>query len=516
MNTKILTYQQYNSKLSPVPPINWTYDSQTYNKLELNYPTAFDKSNQTWMLELIIIDRFLYGRLEVQLSKYYVLSICGKGESASIPLIEQAESNLDGLFKLHSYSEQLYEELACSKSQEEIELFWDYDKDLTYRSSCNHDITGSRVALYVHDDDFELIKEDYLAKRYSDTQRVYVLTGSVVSTQSTKTIKKHLQEFGAELISYYKKKGTLPGMVDYVELANELCKNKSRTSLIKNNAPITLQWLEECRDNNEGVCEDLNQDIEKINMLYNHHKNTVEKLLDSPLVMYRLPKPGSPRIFDGLDQCLAREVRSKIYPESCGCFDLDLCRSQLAIIASLSGCIELDKWLEKDNLWNEIRLDTGVPKWIAKPCLYTYCFGGNATTWHQEGYIDKEYAQELKDHPLFKSLLRAGKALRKQIEDDAFIELEKGHRLYLDDNFNSRQALATKIQYIESMIIKSVIKYISEQDGKMNLLGVYHDGVLIRVRPKTKDIRKHLATINEIAKDKGLSLGIENISLDYK
>ena len=66
------------------------------------------------------------------------------------------------------------------------------------------------------------------------------------------------------------------------------------------------------------------------------------------------------------------------------------------------------------------------------------------------------------------------------------------------------------------MIVKSVVEYISQQKGKMNLLGVYHDGVLIRVRPKTKDIRKHLATINEIAKEKGLSFGIKNISLDYK
>lgn len=516
MNINIITYQQWNNKLSPVPPINWAYDTQTYHQLKTKYPTAFNKNNQTWMLELIIIDRFLYGRFEVQLSKYYVLSICGKGEGAVIPLIEQAQSNLKELFKLHSYSEQLYEELSNIKSEEEIDSFWDYDKKLTFRSSSNHDISGSRVALYVPDDNFELIKEEYLANRYSDTQRVYVLTGSVISTQSTKTIKQYLNKFGAELISYYNKKETLPGMIDYVELVNSLCNNKARTKLIKENAPLVLDWLVECRDKKESICEDLNKDIGKIYMLYNHHKNTVEKLIDCPMTIYRLPKPGSPRIFDGIDQCLAREVRSKIYPESCGCFDLDLCRSQLAIIASLSGCLELAKWLKINSIWDEIRLDTGVPKWITKPCLYTYCFGGNATTWHQEGYIDKDYAQELKDHPLFKSLLRAGKALRKQIEDDGFIELEKGHRLYLDDNFNSRQALATKIQYIESMIIKSVIEYISKQDGKMNLLGVYHDGVLIRVRPKTKDIRKHLATINEIAKDKGLSFGIENISLDYK
>ncbi len=512
MNTKILTYQQYNSKLSPVPPINWTYDSQTYNKLELNYPTAFDKSNQTWMLELIIIDRFLYGRLEVQLSKYYVLSICGKGESASIPLIEQAESNLDGLFRLHSYSEQLYEELACSKSQEEIELFWDYDKDLTYRNSSNHDISGSRVALYVPDDDFELIKEDYLAKRYSDTQRVYVLTGSIVSTQSTRTIKKYLQEFGAELISYYKKKGTLSGMVEYVELANELCNNKARTNLIKKNAPITLQWLEECRDNNEGVCEDLNQDIEKINMLYNHHKNTVEKLLDSPLVMYRLPKPGSPRIFDGLDQGLARDVRSRIY---LGCFDLDLCRSQLVIIASLSGNAKLAKWAEMKDLWDEVRLDTGVPKLISKSCVYTYCFGGNANTWVNEGYIEREYIDDLRDHELFIALREAGKVLRDKVEAEGFIEIDN-YKLYLSEDITPRQAVAIKVQYIESMIIKSVVEYIKTEQQNINLIGIYHDGVLLKFKSQGKSPRKYINTINEIASKRGLELGINNIKMDYK
>lgn len=305
-------------------------------------------------------------------------------------------------------------------------------------------------------------------------------------------------------------------MIDYVELVNELVNNKAHTKLKRDNAPFVLDWLIECREENEEVCYDPNENKEKIDRLYNHHRSSVEKLLDMPITTYILPKPSSPRIFDGLDQCLAREVRSKIYPESCGCFDLDLCRSQLAIIASLSGCPDLAKWLEEDSIWDEIRLDTGVPKWIAKPCLYTYCFGGNANTWYQEEYIDKEYAQELKDHPLFKSLLKAGAALREQIDQDGFVDIPTGPRLYLDDNFNTRQALATKIQYIESMIIKSVVEYISKQDGKMNLLGVYHDGVLIHVRPKTKDIRKHLATINEIAKDKSLSFGIKNISSDYK
>ena len=507
-----ITCQQYNSKLTPVPPINWTYDGQTYEELKTKYPTAFNKSNRTWMLESIVIDRFLYGRLEVQLSKYYVLSICGKGQGAAIPLIEQAQSNLQGLFQLHSYSEQLYEELSNTKSEAEIDLIWDYDRNLTYRNSSNHDINGSRVALYVPNDEFKLIKENYLAKRYSDTQRVYVLTGSTVSIQSTKTIKKHLQEFGAKLISYYHQKETLPGMIDYLELANELCNNKSRTNLIKKNAPITLQWLEECRDNNEGVCENLNQDIEKIDMLYNHHRNTVEKLLDSPLVMYRLPKPGSPRIFDGLDQALARDVRSRIYP---GCFDLDLCRSQLVIIASLSGNQELAKWAEMNDLWDEVRLDTGVPKFISKSCVYTYCFGGNANTWVNEGYIEREYIDDLRNHELFIALKEAGKVLRDKVEAEGYIEIDS-HKLYLSEDITPRQAVAIKVQYIESMIIKSVVEYIKTEQQNINLMGIYHDGVLLKFKSKGKSPRKYINIINEIASTKGLEFGISNIKMDYK
>ncbi len=517
INNNSITFQQYSSKVSPMPPWLWSYDSKTYNAINQFYPSAFNNKNQTWMLEVAIIDAFIGGRLELPLSKYYVLGMCGKGEGASINLIQRAWVNLEGLFSLFNYSETLKEELSNSWSSEEIESIWNDERYSSYRFSDTHDITGCRVALYNPTEHFEIIKNNYLSCRYSDAvSRVWVLTGNTITKQSTKTIKKIANDFKIALQEYYEDKDVAQSLIEYVELVNELVNNKSRTRLIKDNAPIVLDWLVECRDNNSGICEDVNEDKNKTEMYYLQHKRSVEKLMDIPTVIYRIPKPSSARIFDGTDQSLAREVRSKIYPESCGCFDLDLCRSQLAIISSLSGCPELAKWLKVDNLWDEIRLDTGVPKWIAKPCLYTYCFGGNANTWYKEGYIDKEYAEELKAHPLFKSLLKAGKTLRKQIEADGFIELEEGFKLNLDSDFNSRQALATKIQYIESMVIKSVIQYIKGQEGKMNLLGVYHDGVLIRVRPRTKNIRTHLSTINEIARTRGLDFGIKNISLDYK
>ena len=513
----IITFQQYSSKVSPMPPWLWSYDSKTYNAINQFYPSAFNNNNQTWMLEVAIIDAFIGGRLELPLSKYYVLSMCGRGKGASIELIQRAWVNLEGLFSLYDYSEALKEELSSSWSSDEIKSIWNDDRDASYRLSDAHDIAGCRVALYNPSNDFELIKNNYLDCRYSEAvSRVWVLSGNTITKQSTKTIRKIANKFKIALQEYYEDKDIAQSLIEYVELVNELVNNKSRTKLIKDNAPIVLDWLVECRDNNSGICEDLNEDKSKTELYYLQHKRSVEKLMDIPTVIYRIPKPSSARIFDGTDQSLAREVRSKIYPASCGCFDLDLCRSQLAIIASLSSCPELAKWLEKEDLWDEIRLDTGVPKWIAKPCLYTYCFGGNANTWYREGYIDKEYATELKAHPLFKSLLKAGKALREQIEADDFIELEEGFKLSLDSDFNSRQALATKIQYIESMVIKSVIQYIKSQEGKMNLLGVYHDGVLIRVRPRTKNIRTHLSTINEIARAKGLDFGIKNISLDYK
>ena len=516
----IITYTKESKNLSPIPMPYWTYPEEIYNALKEMYPTAFDNKNRTRLLELFIIDRFLIGKLDIQLAHNFVMGLAGRGLQYSGEVIEEARLNLNGLFELHNYTEELKQHmLDTTWTEEDLEMSGWQDLNFTWRKSNAKgglNISGSRVGLYLPTDAFENQKDNYLNIRYDAQKRLFIITGNSNSKKSVETFRNILRDYAKDLNYYYKKNGTLPGMLKLLELVNELVNNKSSKLLIKKNAPIALEYIENSKDNNEGLCEDFNNNEEKIKMLYAHHKSSIERLIDAPMKIYTLPKPGSPRMFDGLDQALAREVRTMIYPEACGCFDLDLCRSQLAIIGHLSKCPGLIEWLSKDSIWDEVRLDTGIPKWIAKSCLYTYCFGGNSNTWYRENYIEKEYAEELKAHPLYKSLLRAGNSLRREIEADGFIELEKGFRLSLDKDFNSRQALATKVQWIETMIIKEVVNYINDNKDIINLIGLYHDGILIRMRPKTKSIRTHLENINSIAKRKGRDFGIKNISLDYK
>ena len=514
-HNNIITYSQENSKQSPVPMPYWTYPEQVYNELKLMYPTSFDKKNRTWLLETIIIDRFIIGRLEVPLAHHFVMGICGRGKRYSGDLIEAAQLNLNGLFELYNYSDALEEELLLMYSKKQLgEEGW-VNKGYTYRNTNGqHDIDGCRVAIYSDVPKFENIKELYINTRYTTNERVYVLTGSLVSKQSIKTIRRYIEEYGANLSKYYKKKGTLPGMIEYLELVNKLVNNKSRTKLIKENAPLVLDWLIECRDNNTGVCEDLNENTEKINMLYNHHKNTVEKLLDMPVNLYRLPRPSSPRVFDGTDQCLAREVRGRIFPTEANCVDLDLARSQLVIIASLSGNKELAKWATKNDIWEDIWLHTGIAKHIAKPCLYTYCFGGNANTWYNEGYIEKEYAEELKVHPLYVALAKAGRDMRAKATELGYVQIGS-HKLELNKDIDARSAVAQQVQYIESMIISSVVEYIADNEDKINLMGVFHDGVLVKFKNRYKPIN-YVKEMNEIVDTTAQEYGVSNVKLDIK
>lgn len=512
----IITYTKESNLRSPAPMPCWTYPEDIYNTLKADYPTAFDRSNRTWMLELIIIDRFLIGRLEIPLAHNFVMSVCGKGLMYSGPLIEEARLNLNGLFELYNYSDALEEELLKVMTEEELALSGWVNNGYTYRK-CEgyHDLAGSRIALYNVLDSFELTKEKYLDTKYNDCiTRLYVLTGSKISKQSKRTIESYLKEYAKDLTNYYKKKGTLPGMIEYVELVNELVNNKARTKLIKENAPLVLDWLEKCRDNNDGVCEDLNDNEEKIDMLYNHHKNSVERLMDTPRNIYSLPKASSPRIFDGMDQALAKEVREKIFPKDVNCVDLDLARSQLVIIASLSGDAELAEWATKADIWEDIWLKTGISKWIAKPCLYTYCFGGNANTWYKEDYIEKEYAEELKAHPLYIALARAGKALRANASVNGYVAIGN-HKLELNADISPRSAVACQVQYIESMIVKSVVEYISQHQDKINLMGVYHDGVLVKFKNRYKPF-KYVQKMNEIVDSTAKEFGVDNVKLDIK
>lgn len=515
----IIAYTKESKNISPIPMPCWTYPKDVYDALKVMYPTSFDKNNRTWLLEIAIVDKFLIGKLEIQLAHNFIMGLAGKNRQYSGELIEDARLNLNGLFELHNYSDELEEKLLADHySEHELEYGTGWvNFGQTYRRVRGKgagDIGGSRLGLYVPNAQFEIVKEEYINTRYVDSIRVFVLTGNKNTRKSRRTVENLLKEYAKNLTTYYKKKGTLPGMLELTETVNKLVNNKARTQLINQNAPVVLEDLVICRDTNTGVCEDLNDNEEKITMLYNHHKSSVERLMDTPIDVYRLPKPGSPRIFDGLDQALAKEVREKIFPKDANCVDLDLARSQLVIIASLSGDAELAEWAVKTDIWEDIWLSTGISKWIAKPCLYTYCFGGNANTWYKEDYIQKEYAEELKAHPLYVALARAGSLLRTKALKDGYVMMAS-HKLELNADISPRSAVACQVQYIESMIIKSVVDYISQHQDKINLMGVYHDGVLCKFKNRYKP-RKYVQEMNEIVKTTAQYFGIDNVKLDIK
>lgn len=499
-------------------PSTWTYDEQTFNLVTHYYPTAYDPDNKTRVLESRIIDKFLSGKMEIALSQGFVLSTLKTSSSrCSLRWIEEAFINLRGLFTLHDYSEELKERLSDFKSDEEILEIWDNRIQMTYRFG-DHSLTGCRVAIYQHNDLFEAIKAIYRQNIKSDLPRYYVETKALVTPQSRKTIKSKQNEYIDNTSTFYQKHGTLPNMVDYVDKANELTDSPARTKLINKHAIPTLNWVEEMRENNSEICEDLNNDPDKTNMLANYHNHTIRNIMDTPRPIYKLPAVNSPRIFDGLDQALAREIRSRIYTTECGCYDFDLCRSQLAIIAHLSDSPILLEWASKPNLWEEIKLDTGVPKFIAKPCLYTYCFGGNHFTWVDDDNngMDWEYVTLLSQHPLYKELKVAGKKLKDKIEQQGYVEFTPEYKVAIDNTFTSKQAVAYKIQYIESMIINDVLDYVKDNQKQISLLGCYHDGILVKIKQGGKSVSNHLKDINVIAQQAGKVFGINNIQMEVK
>ncbi|MBE9047607.1 hypothetical protein IQ255_24915 [Pleurocapsales cyanobacterium LEGE 10410] len=484
----IITYQNNNSKLSPVPPVFWTLPKSIYDELIERYPSLVDKSNDTAKLEWNIIDKFLYGRNEIQVSQSFVLNLCGKYNEASLPYIQQAISNLDDLCELKDFGSDINLTLNI-----DVEI----DDSSYFRGH------SSRALVYCLHQEFEVLKHKYQRAKTTD-EYVYVLSGNKVSPKSKKTIKTKLLEYQEELESFYQEKDMLPEMIGYCDLVNELANNQTRLRLITKNIGDAEAKLEEWFECGIEPCESVDA--------YLHHKRSIIRVRDNVLNVYRLVKSNSPRVFDLVDQNLHKKLREIIYQ---GCSDVDLSRSQLAIIASLSNDDELRQWLEHDDLWLKIGLETNFPKPVLKKATYTLCFGGSPKTWVKEGLISEEEANELKQYPFFKTLHKVARDLRSSINKDKYVVVGN-KKLALGKGFRSRHALARKVQYIESMIIYEVLQAV-RNDNRITLIGAYHDGILVNFRDKDeKRIHKCLKSMNQVAQDKALRFGVDNISLEIK
>ena len=485
-----ITFQQHHSKLTPVPPIFWTLPKTIYDELIKKFPSLVDQNNDTAFLEWNIVDKFLYGRNEIQASQSFVLNLCNKYNEASLPYIKQAQSNLNNLFKLKDFESDIKTTLNI-----DVEL----DDSSYFRGH------SSRALVYCPNQEFEVLKREYQKAKITD-EYVYVLSGSKVSTKSKRTIKNKLLEYQEELESFYQEKDMLPEMIDYCDLVNELANNQTRLRFITKNIGQAETQLEEWFESGVEPCESVDA--------YLHHKRSIIRVRDNVLNVYRLVKSNSPRVFDLVDQNLHKKLREIIYQ---GCSDVDLSRSQLAIIASLSSDDELKQWLEHDNLWLKIGLETSFPKSVLKKATYTLCFGGSPKTWVKDSTIpiNEEEAEELKRYPFFKTLHKVARGLRSQINKDGYVAV--GYKkIALGKGFRSRHALARKVQYIESMIIYEVLKTV-RNDNRITLIGAYHDGILVNFRDKEESrINKCLKSMNQVAKDKALQFGVGNISLEIK
>lgn len=486
--TNIITYQQCNSKLSPVPPIYWTLPKNIYDELVKRYPSLVDKSNDTAKLEWNIVDKFLYGKNEIQASQSFVLSLCGKYNEASLPYIKQACQNLDDLCELKDFETDI-------KSTLNIDV--EIDDSSYFRGH------SSRALVYCPHQEFEVLKHQYQQAKITD-EYVYVLSGKTVSPKSKRTIKNKLLKYREELETFYQEKDMLPEMIGYCELVNELADNQIRLRLITKNIGDAEAKLEEWFESGVEPCESVEA--------YLHHKRSIIRVRDNVLNVYRLVKSNSPRVFDLVDQNLHKKLREIIYQ---GCSDVDLSRSQLAIIASLSNNDELRQWLECDDLWLKIGLETNFPKPVLKKATYTLCFGGSPKTWVKEGLISEEEANQLKQYPFFKTLHKVARDLRSSITKDKYVAVGD-KKLALGKGFKGRHALARKVQYIESMIIYEVLKAVREND-RITLIGAYHDGVLLSFKDKRdREVNSYIDKLNRIAQKKALQFGVDNISLEIK
>ena len=181
----------------------------------------------------------------------------------------------------------------------------------------------------------------------------------------------------------------------------------------------------------------------------------------------------------------------------------------------MSNDDELRQWLEHDDLWSEIGLETKFPKPVLKKATYTLCFGGSPKTWVKEGLISKEEADELKQYPFFKTLHKVARELRSQISKDGYV-IVGNKKLALGKGFRSRHALARKVQYIESMIIYGVLQAVRE-NNRITLIGAYHDGILLSFKDKrAREVNSYIDKLNQVAQSKALQFGVNNISLEIK
>jgi hypothetical protein len=507
-------------KLSKVPIRNWTLPKCIYKKLVVLYPSLVDKSNETRELEWYLVDKFLFGHEAHQLYYLTVLNICGKGTNRSaLSLIEQAQTNLNGLFSLKAYLDtddnvedlEDYDGLVAFANTLNLQptidlslLFKEPPEDNTY---IPHQL--SRLAVYIPCAEFEQLKQDYI-KLPPSYNTVFVLTGKDITTKAGRTMRKWFKEQYIDTLQQdYEKMSMLPGMVEYCNLVNELTGTQTRKRIVSANIEEAERQIHLWYLNKQDPCAS--------DASYMYHKRVLERIRYTDNT-YRLVTANCPRVFDLTDQNVKREIRQILFD---GCKDIDLSRSQLTIITSLSESTVykpvIEHWINKEDMWGELCQQTGFPKDVLKQCTYTICYGGSKWTWTKDKgtanpVLTEEEAKRLSKHSFFKNLYNMAKLLQCQIDRANGVDI--GGVWISTNQLPPHKLLARKIQWIESMIIYEVCKVI-KANRRITLIGAYHDGLLCYFNEANR-VDEYLKALNQAAQYKANSLGINYVKLEIK
>jgi len=362
-----------------------------------------------------------------------------------------------------------------------------------HRWSMTQKLGGGRARQFIYygDDIIDHIREK-LPEWWiePDMEWTYCLTGLVQGRKKAEKVARKAEKDFALSVKETNKLTKLFLMDEYCALVNQLIDNKARRNIIKKN------YLAAQRAIIASVAKDRNKQFTILSNLFNNK-----------LLTYYLTNSISSRIHTG-EQTLIKASREVLFK---GCYDIDLNKSQMSLLAQLSCSQELLAWLTKD-IWNSLMEFSGLPKWQCKIVVYAALYCGGRKALLKQGLSEAQITL-LEGHQLIKDIRVASGTLIDQIKHSGGGEVA-GYWLCVSGLMRPAQILARQLQYLESMIMFSVMKQISIMP-RVNLMGSYHDGAIISLAPN-REPEYQIKLIEKAVADKCHELGLSPMSLSNK
>jgi len=464
-----------NKKLSKIPLRNITLPKPVRNSLVDMYPVLDDQDNPVFELAWRTIDAFIHGATEKKACHDYIRTL-----NSSTPV-----------------------ETLLIYLQEALGIL--IDIDFSYVIPLSNEESKCRVIKYTFDPAFEQLKESLFYYWTNDFPFVYALSGKLQENKRAKKVARVNDNKNLDSSNNFSSLNeTLLNMDRYCELVNELVNNQARRKIILDNIHSAKMAIIKADDNDVKNKE--------------HQFRVLNLILNTDPNAYRLPSTISPRIFDGVDQALVKCARMALYA---GCYDIDLKRSQIAILAYLSNSEELLEWLEVD-IWEELRHYSGLPKWKCKKIVYSQVFGGGKYAATEAGSCeDNFYSSEISrsdvdavfSHKFFKDIKSAIYTVRSTFKDkrvkvgDHYLEIS-------ESGLNRRQAMAYLIQWHESQLMYAALLQV-QQMKRVSLMGAFHDGLLLSLAPIKKP-ESQVQLIQDAVQKRANELGLGKMTLTFE